>query len=56
MIKKSLIRISRPVKGLELVEGSKFLGRIMTADSKTFYLCKGDRIVIVRRKRVIHPK
>jgi hypothetical protein len=56
MIKKSLLRISRPIKGLELVEGTKFLGRIITKDSKTFFLCKGDRVVLIRRKRIVPPK
>jgi len=54
--KKSIIRIALPVKGLEVIDGTKFLGRITVTGGRAYHLIKGDRIIVVRRKRVIFPK
>jgi len=56
MIKKSLLRISIPIKSLDIVENSKFLCRIHAKDGRLFYLMRGDRITVIRRKRVIRPR
>ena len=56
MRKKSIIRIAIPVKGLEVIDGSKFLGRILVPGGGAYHLIKGDKIIVVRRKRVIFPK
>jgi len=54
--KKSIIRIAIPVKGLEVIDGAKFLGRILVTGGRAYHLIKGDKIIVVRRKRVIFPK
>jgi len=56
MIKKSVSRRATPVKGVEVVEGSKVFGRIFTKDGRTFTLIKGDRVIVIRRKRMVQPK
>lgn len=56
MRKMSIVRVATPVKGLEVIDGSKFLGRILVTGNRAYHLIKGDRIIVVRRKRVIYPK
>lgn len=56
MIKKSVARLATSVKNVEVVEGSKVFGRIFTKDGRTFTLIKGDKIVLIRRKKIIMPK
>jgi hypothetical protein len=56
MRKMSIVRVAIPVKSLEIIDGSKFLGRILVTGGRAYHLIKGDRIIVVRRKRVIYPK
>ena len=56
MRKMSIVRLAVPVKSLEAIDGSKFLGRIMTRGGQAYHLIKGDKIIVVRRKRVLFPK
>ena len=56
MKRKSVLRLSSTIKALEMVDGSKVLGRITTKDGKVFTIIHGDRIVLLRRKRIIQPK
>lgn len=56
MNKPSVVRVSIGIKSVEMVDGTKVLGRIVTKDGRTYTLIKGDRVVIVRRKKIIQPK
>lgn len=56
MIKKSVARVAISVKAVEVIDGSKFIGRILTKDGRAFHLIKGDKVIVVRKKRMIHPK
>lgn len=56
MRKKSILRIALPVKGLEVIDGSKFLGRVLVRGGAAYHIIRGDKIIVVRRKRVIFPK
>ena len=56
MIKKSVARVSQPIKSVEPIDGVKQIGRITVRDGRIFTLIKGDRVVVVRRKRIINPK
>ena len=53
--KKSLNRFALSIKTLEIVEGEKFLGRIYTKDGRTFHIIKGDKVIVVRRKKILIP-
>ena len=55
-IKKSVVRLSLPIKSVETVDGTKLIGRIAVKDGRVFTLIKGDRIVVIRRKRILLPK
>jgi hypothetical protein len=54
--KKSIVRVAVSIKSVEMIDGSKFLGRILTKDGRAFHLIKGDKLILVRRKRVVYPK
>jgi hypothetical protein len=54
--KKSVFRVSLHIKALEIIDGEKFLGRIILRDGRAFTIIKGDRVVVVRRKKVLQPK
>ena len=56
MIKKSVIRLAIRIKALEPVDGTKILGRILTSDGRIFTLIKSDKIVVIRRKKILVPK
>ena len=56
MRKKSILRIAIPVKSLEIIDGSKFVGRILVKGGAAYHIIKGDKIIVVRRKRIIFPK
>lgn len=53
---KSISRFSSTIKKLESIEGEKFIGRIVTTCGRAFTLIKGDKVVVIRRRKVIHPK
>jgi hypothetical protein len=56
ILNKSIYRVSSLIKSIESIDGDKFLGRILTKDRKTLTLIKGDRVVIIRQKRILYPK
>jgi hypothetical protein len=56
MIKKSVVRLSLPIKYIETIDGTKQIGRIFVRDGRVFTLIHGDRVVIIRRKRILSPK
>lgn len=55
MIRQSINKRAYPVTSLEvIVDGTKFLGRINTKKG-VFHVMKGDKVIIVRRKRMLRP-
>jgi len=56
MIKQSINKRAHTVKTLEVIDGTKFIGRILTKDGKAFNLIKGDKVIVVRRKKMMEPK
>lgn len=54
--KKSVARAALPIKSIETVDGTKVLGRVLLKDGKSFTVIKGDKIILVRRKKMIQPK
>jgi hypothetical protein len=57
MIKNSINRFAVSVKAVEpITDSTKYIGRIFTRDGRAYHLIKGDKIVLVRRKKVMMPK
>lgn len=56
MIKQSINKRAHAVKSLEVIDGTKFIGRIYIRNGKSFNVIKGDKIIVVRRKKMIEPK
>ena len=55
MKKKSITNRAHSVKRIEAIdEGTKFLGRLVTKDG-TYHVIKNDKVLIVRRGKVIKP-
>jgi len=55
MKKKSITNRAHSVKQIESIEdGTKFLGRIITKDG-TYHVIKRDKVLVVRRGKVINP-
>ena len=55
MIRQSINKRAYVVKYLEIIDGTKFIGRIITSKG-AFHLIKGDKVIVVRRKRMLQPK
>ena len=55
MIRQSINKRAYPIKSFEIiVDGTKFLGRINTKKG-VFHIMRGDKVIIVRRKKMITP-
>jgi len=54
MIRQSINKRAYVVKSLEVIDGTKFIGRIYTKKG-IFHIMKGDKVLVIRRKRMMRP-
>jgi len=38
------------------MDGTKYIGKILIKDGTIFHLIKGDKIIVIRRKKIIRSK